>query len=300
MHVLDYQLLSPEEESDEIYPYRRVWRPLLIEMGIYALITAMLLVLTTFNILADTHDARVQVILGLLPALTFLWFSVRPEYRVFEPRPYLIPLFVLGVILANGFVVPIVEQVFTPDEWLPAQGFFNRILGYMLTTGVLTVFVHYAVVRYTVWPTFFRTRLDGIAYTMTIAVAFAVVLNIRFALIDEPTLSASAIRMLTNYYLNIMVAVIVGYFLGEMAIGTPAFYRFPASIVAASFVYGLYTAFRGIAVRSGLNVGATSNRAIGPYFLAIGFSLFIIWLISFLIESADERMASREGLQRIR
>jgi protease PrsW len=297
---IGYQLLSPEDASSENYPFRRVWRPLITELGIFGGIAAIFIALTTFGILADTHWASIELVMALFPVVAFLWFSVRTERFVFRPRRYLIPVFGLSVIVGNGFAVPVIEQIYTPSQWLPESGFFDRIFGYMAIEGCLCAFILYSVVRYTVWTTQFRLRLDGVAYAAAAAVGYATVLNVRMVLMEDLVLSSMAIRMVTNLYLTTMVALIIGYFLGEMAIGRPPFFWSALGIGIASFIYGIYMAFRGIAVKSGLGLEATANRPLGPAILITVFTALTIWIIAFLIESSDERMAHRQGVERIR
>lgn len=298
--MLDYQLLSPEEDPEDIFPYRRVWRSLLFEITVFGALVTAILALTRFDLLTDRHQRGIQLALALLPIPIYIWFSVRPERQVFRPRRYLLPVMALSIVMVNGFAVPMIEFLFTPDEWLPGSGFFTRIFGYMATEGVLSAFIQYGVVRYTVWENQIKLRLDGVAYCLASAVGYATVFNVRMALLEDLTLSAAATRFLTNLFVHIMVGVLIGYFLGEFAVTRPRSYWMPMGIAFTSFTYGIFMAFRGISVRSGLNIDATGNRPLGPFILVIAFTLVIIWVVSFLIESADERMAAREGVQRVR
>lgn len=298
--MLDYQLLSPEEDPEEVYPYRRVWRPLLSEMLLFALVVTIMIGLTTLEILSDSHNRSLQLLIAILPMMAFLWFSARKERTVFRPRPNLIAVLALSAVLANGVAVPLINEVYTPDKWLPAAGFFNRIFGYMATEGILSTFIQYGVVRYTVWDTNIRIRLDGVAYCVAAAVGYATVFNVRLILTQDPMMSTAVIRMLSTLYVHIMVGVIIGYFLGEFAISTPRIFWVPLGLITGSLVYGIFEAFRAISVRSGLSVASTANRPIGPYFLAIALAMLTVWIVSFLIESADERLATREGVERVR
>lgn len=298
--MLDYQLLSPEEDPEEVYPYRRVWRPLISEMGLFALVVTLVILITEFELLLDTSNRSLQLFIAVLPVLAFLWFSARKERTVFRPRPNLVAVMALSAVLANGVAVPLIEQVFTPEQWLPTAGFFNRIFGYMATEGILSTFIQYSVVRYTVWDNHIRIRLDGVAYCAAAAVGYATVFNVRLVLIEDPMMSTAVIRMLSTLYVHIMIGVITGYFLGEFAISAPRIFWVPLGLITGSFIYGTFEAFRAVSVRSGLNTASTANRPIGPYVLSIIFAFLTVWIISFLIESADERLAAREGVERVR
>ncbi len=291
----DFQLLAPTEESGEPFPYRRVWRPLTLELGLLATAVLFIIFATRLGILADTYSRPLSAGFALLPLAAFWFFSVRRENRALEPRQGLVAVLFLSIVMANGIAVPIISEVFTPERWLPGAGFFNRILGYAFTVGILSEFIKYAVVRYTMWPNRFRIRLDGIAYSTAAALGFATVLNLRLVFYDELTLSSAAVNILTNVYIHIAIGAVIGYFLGELAIGTPSAIWLPIGLVSAAMLSGIHFAFRGIAISSGLG-----SRTLGGLFLVIGISAAILGILSFIIESADARMADKLGVRRIR
>lgn len=297
---MNYQLLSPEEEIQQIYPYRRVWRSLIIELGLMGLAMSVILGLVTFEVLSNTPQPTLHLLLAILPVILFSWFSVRAERRVYQPRPHLIAVMVLAMVLANGVAALLLDELFTPELWLPQAGFFARIFGYMATAGILSAFIQYGVIRYTVWHNHFRIRLDGVAYGVATAVGYATVFNLRYVLFEDPLLTAAVIRILTTFYIHILVGIWIGYFSGEFAIGRPPIFWMPLGLGITSFLFGIYMAFRSIAVKSGFSIEATGDRPIGPYFLAIGITVVSLGIVFFLIESADERMAHRAGVERIR
>lgn len=291
----DFQLLAPSEEGEEPFPYRRVWRPLTIELGVLAAAVLFILFTTRLGILADTYSRTLSSGLALLPIAAYWFFSIRRERLALEPRQGLTAILFLSMVMANGVAVPIISELFTPERWLPGAGFFNRILGYAFTIGILSEFIKYAVVRYTMWPNRFRIRLDGIAYSTAAALGFATVLNLRLVFYDELTLSSAAVNILTNVYIHIAIGAVIGYFLGEFAVGNPSAVWLPTGLVVAAILSGIHFAFRGIAISSGLG-----SRAIGGLFLGIGISAAILGILSFIIESADARMADKLGVRRIR
>lgn len=291
----EFQLLAPTEDSEEPFPYRRVWRTLVIELGVLGAAVLFVIIITRFGIVPDTYSPTLGTGVALLPIATFLFFSIRREQRVLEPRQGLLALLVLGAIVANGVVVPIINFIFTPERWLPGAGFFNRLLGYAFTIGILGEFAKYAIVRYTIWPDRFRTRLDGVAYSIAVALGFATVLNLRLVLLDELALSSAAINILTNVYIHIAIGAVIGYFLSELAIGDPSSLWLPMGLFIAAMLSGIHAAFRGIAISSGLG-----SRELGGLLLVIGLSAAILGIISFLIESAEARMADKIGIRRIR
>jgi hypothetical protein len=296
----DYQLLSPEEAAEEIYPYRRVWRSLITEMTLLGGVIAIILIADLLGFVPNTYNPILLVLLSLFPIGLFYWISLRGEQDALQPRPHLLRTLIYSVILTNGVAITLINNVFTPAIWLHNVSFFGRLFGYMFTLGILAEFLKYALVRYTLFPDHFRIRIDGIAYCIPAALGYALVLNLRFVLLDEPTLTAAAIRILVNNFSHIAIGTIMGYFLSEIAFERTSIYWLPLGLFISALVSGIYAAFRVITIVSGLNVASTGNRPIGVVFLVIGFAIAILGIIAFLIESADARLADKQGVRRIR
>jgi RsiW-degrading membrane proteinase PrsW (M82 family) len=289
-------LLAPEEEAREVYPYRRVWRTAALEVGVLLFGTLVVLAGDLFGFVQGGSSASLpRVGIAGLPLLAWFVFSYRGERRAAIPRPGLVGVLILGGLVANAVAVPLDERLFTLDRWLPQQGFFGRLLGYMFTLGFAAEFLKYLVLRYTVWPGRFRQRLDGVAYALAVSVGFAVIYNMRFALYTDATLTATALRVCSITYSHMAVGLVMGYYLAELRIGRPPVFWLPMGLLLAAFLSGLYYAFRGIAIVGGLNVGATASSPIRGLGLALGLVIVVFISLAFIIESADARMEALTG-----
>jgi RsiW-degrading membrane proteinase PrsW (M82 family) len=291
-------LLAPEEVAEEIYPYRRVWQTSWLEILVLLFGVVLILLLTDIlHILPDNlgNDLLPRLGIALLPFGAWLLFSYRGERRALQPRPGLLGIVVLGALVANGIAVPLEERLFVPDQWLPHNGFFGRVLGYMLTLGFTAEFLKYAVLRYTVWPQRFHQRLDGIAYALAVSLGFATVYNVRFALFADASLPATALRVASFTFSHLAIGLIIGFALAELRIGHPPVFWLPMNLLLASFVSGLFYAFRNLAIVSGLGVGSTASAPIRGLILALGLVTIMFFIMAFLIESADARMEALTG-----
>lgn len=289
-------LLAPEAEIEEIYPYRRVWRTGWLEAGGLFFVVIVIFVLTDFLGLlpAITHPLP-KVGIALLPLAAWFMFSYRGERRAIQPRPGLIGVLVIGALAANGVAVPLEENLFLLDRWLPQQGFFGRVLGYMTTAGVTAEFLKYAVLRYTVWPGRIRQRVDGVAYAMAVSLGFALVYNLRAALFTDATFSAVALRVASLTFSHVAIGAVMGFFLSELLIGRVPVFWLPLGLGLVSFLSGLYYAFRNIAIVSGLSVAGTGSAPVRGLLLAFGLVAVTYTIVSFIIESADTRMEALTG-----
>ncbi len=294
--MLEYQLLSPEQDVEELYPYRRVWRTLFLEMLVVLVVLGGVFFGVGFGFVSPQATRITQVALCLVPVAIFYVLSVRREPRVQQPREGLLLVLGLSLVFANGLAYPLIAYVITPDTWLAEGGFFSRIIGYMLTLGVVATFSIYAVIRYSVWPQWFRVRVDGVAYAVPAALGYATVMSLQFVFSTElPTVDATAVRILTNTFVYLAMGVIMGYFLSEMALGEVQAFWLPLGLVITSLLNAVFVAFRRIALVSGLG-----SREIGPFFLTLGFATAVLLSVSFLMENAAERAAAKRGVRRIR
>ncbi|MBN1562491.1 MAG: PrsW family intramembrane metalloprotease, partial [Anaerolineae bacterium] len=205
-----------------------------------------------------------------------------------------------GALVASGIAVPLEEYVFTPERWLPYTGFFGRVLGHMFTLGFAAEFLKYAAFRYTIWPGHVRQRLDGVAYAMAIALGFATVLNLRFALLTEASLLATALRVASYTFSHLALGVVLGFFLSELVIGKVPYFWMPVGLGVASLLSGLYYAFHIVAIVGGLSQVGTGARPIRGVALGFGFVAVIFIAFAFIIDNADRRMETvvgRPGLE---
>src|SRR4051812_20436231 len=100
MTVYDRRMLKPPDEEEEIYPYRRVWRSIIIEN--IALTIVCLAVFVIFGLIQLHLPAQIMLgVNGLLiafPVGAWLFFSVFRERFVPEPRHRLIAVFVVSAL----------------------------------------------------------------------------------------------------------------------------------------------------------------------------------------------------------
>jgi RsiW-degrading membrane proteinase PrsW (M82 family) len=290
-------LLAPEEEIEEIYPYRRVWRTSWQEVGV--LLAAVLLIFILTRLLGalpvDLRSPLPKVAIALLPLAAWLIFSYGGERRALIRRRGLVGMLILGGLVANGVAVPLEEHLFLPEQWLPSAGFFGRVLGYAVTVGFTGEFLKYAVLRYTIWPEHIMQRLDGVAYALAVSMGYAVTLNLRAALFSDATLLATALRVASITFSHLGIGVVMGFFLAELVVGRTTVFWIPTGLSLAALLSGIYYGFRGIAIVGGLSVAGTGAAPIRGLALAFGLVTVLFTSFAFIIANADARMEALAG-----
>ena len=284
-------LLAPFDAPKDVYPYRRVWRTALIEIGLLVTFTGivMLGMRVTHPTLGDTSRHVIGLILALVPVGLWLAITYWAELQAPQPRARLLPVLFLSALLANAIGVPLVDRLFAVEEWLPAAGAVTRIIGYTLISGFTMEFLKFAVLRYTVWDEHLKTRQDGIAYSLAAAVGYAVVLNLNYVF-DQPADPASvALRVAGNTLSQLAIGVIVGTVLAELKIGNLSIIGLPASLSIAALLHGLF-----ITVRAGVVVGtfsttASGNLPVASLIVAAALVVIVFSVVGFLVQTADAR-----------
>jgi hypothetical protein len=285
-----------DDERERRPPYRRVWRTASIE--------AILLVVPTLAIVAAdqvfgvriTGESTLQVFrlsFALLPLALWFIFSFVGEYQSRYPRRGMLTVLIVSALGANAVGVPLAERLFAVDTWLSTAAGSMRIVGYMTTISITQEFIKYAAVRYSVWPSAIRVRIDGPAYTLTAAIGYATVLNLNYVF-NEPALASATVLRIAEFTLSQMaVSTIMGFFLSEMKLSALPAIALPAGLLLASVVNAL-----SITLRAGLVVGAispTSTASVPLQGLGVPIVLivFMFSAFNFLINNADERETLR-------
>ena len=293
-------LLSPFDAPQNVYPFRRIWRTALIEVGLLVGIAAVLVLAARFTpiTLSDTNRQLIGFGLALLPLLLWLVISYRSERRAARPRARLPLVLFLTAVLANAIGVPLVDQVFSVDSWLPAAGAISRLLGYALIFGFTCEFLKFAVMRYTVWESYIVTRQDGIAYSMAAAIGYATVLNTNFVLSQISDPAAVAARVVGTTLSQMAIGLLVGLALAELRLGNPAIVALPVSAGIAALLHGIFVVARSTLVVGTFSERASGNAPAGGIIVGVVMVLVLFGLVGFLIRTADVRAKRSPEFQR--
>lgn len=298
MSVYQQGFLTPPQESEELYPYGRVWGNAIIEgiilLGIVAGIYA-LIVLLGIDV-PPVLQQYINIVLCLTPFGLWLIFSWRTEQAVPEPRKRLLPVALITALMANALGIPIIENLLRVDSWLPLTTAITRIIGYAFTVGLVQEVTKYFVIRFTVWPTFFRIRVDGPAYAIACAVGYTTAQNLHLISASSSIhIDALAIRVLANFTIQFSTSIIVGYGLAEVWLGKPNYLFLTGALAAASFLSGLVIPLRAGLVNSIFTLEVTAPRPL----LNLGFSILVyassLLIITFLISNAERKTQESVG-----
>jgi RsiW-degrading membrane proteinase PrsW (M82 family) len=298
MTTFDTSLLPPREEAPPPRPLRPVWRTTLIEAGLLVAGSAVLLIGAPLVGFAPQADARklVSALFALAPLGLWLAISYRQERRAAQPRPALIAALVVGLLVANALVAPFIELFIEPERWLNSLGALPRMAGYGITVGVATEVGKYLVLRYVVWPRRLERRIDIVAYSIAVSLAFATVFNLRFALLDGGALPGTmAARVTSVTLMQEGIGLVVAHRLMTLRFNSPSLLALPLSLVLGSLMHGVYIAFRAGFVVQSFGIGADANSPLMGFAFSVAIGLIFFAVYAFLIQTADLREVRQPG-----
>lgn len=301
MGTYNTRFITPPKEEEEIYPYRRVWRSIVIESGILTGVVGVIFVL--FGLLNLSFPERfltlANIALALLPAALWVIFSRLAEDGVPQPRQQLTTTFLFGALVAGAVGLPIVDNVIRPETWLPLESVINRVIGFSLTLGILQEGLKFAIVRYTVWSSQTRIRIDTAAYACAVAVGWATTANLQFALETPARLDAMAIRVLAISTSGLAASLFVAYGLAmTWTSERPSIVLLAGSLVAGALVVGLSSAVRASIGNATIGVGGAFDRPLFSLGFVVGIWVVSAGLAYFAFNVADNREALALGADR--
>ncbi len=290
------RLLTPTATNKDISPYRNVWRSLAFEIGVLGAVCIALFVAFNYlgvNLPVNLRPA-VNIAIALLPVGLWYLFSVLAETRVEEPRSRLITTFAVTALIANGIGIPFLEDIIRADQWLPLASSSMRIIGYMLTYGVIQEVLKYTVVRYLTWPDLFRDRLDGVAYCVASAFGYATVVNLHFASESAATPDVVAFHTFNTLVGSIAASIIVGYALSETKFTRPTPFLLAICVAIGAFLNGGLIPIRANLINARFSLFGGSPLYILGFALTAGIIVALSMVMIFFFRTAERKQREAE------
>lgn len=290
MSEYNNQLIAPPIE-EEVYPYRRVWRSLTLQVIFITSITvASLIAQEIFRIeLSPSLNSLTSLLLVVTPVLGWLFFSVLPERYVLESRDNLIQIAIVSGLIASAIGIPMVNSVFQVNEWLPLESAVQRIIGYMFTLGIVDTALKFIVIQYMTFPQKLRIRTDAVAYCIASAVGYSFIINLNAIIDNQITFSIVILQTFSVYVMQIISSLILSYGFSESRFSNALPALLPATIIISSFFFGIIAP-----LSSGLRNGTlTIDGMVDRPLFTLGFLIVVLFslmsIVFFLYTVSDRR-----------
>jgi RsiW-degrading membrane proteinase PrsW (M82 family) len=237
--------------------HKGLWASGVVEIGAVLLfvVCVALVVWLTKPQLSGPPLILTGIVLALIPAAIWMVFFYRQDRLEPEPKQYVVGVFVLGMVLCNGVAIPVVNQLFQVNEWLPTNT-ATHIIGAILVVGITQEFLKYAAVRYSVYMTpEFDERIDGIIYGTAVGLGFAAMLNIHYVIANGGVdLTVGVIRIAVTTLAQASFSGITGFFLGRAKFEVEPVWWQALGVTIAATANGLFHWARGEITQVGLAV----------------------------------------------
>lgn len=288
--ITDNRIIAPPIEQ-EVYPYRRVWRSISIQVIIMCVVSFLILFVSDilgiqFN---ELVNSGLSVLFVAMPFGLWMSFSVLPERFVLEPRTHLMTVAIISALAASAIGIPIIRDVFRISEWLPLESAIQRILGFTFTAGIIDTSIKLIIVRYFVFPQHLKIRTDTIAYCVASAIGYSTALNIYLISQTDATYGIVMIHVLSNFVMQLASGLILAYGLSETYFGNSISIFLPIQIIVASLVIGIISPLVSGLMNGSLSTAGSADRPIFSLFFMIAMLFVFVSITFFLYSVAEQR-----------
>lgn len=217
-----------------------------------------------------------------------LYFFFRDQYNR-EPRKHLLVSFFLGVMSAilAGLFEQLLFSFFAIDT---KQNIGDTLLAAFIFVGFIEEWMKYFMVRgYAFTKTEFDEPLDGIIYSVMVAMGFATLENIAY--VTEQGMQTAIMRMFLSVPAHASFAVIMGYHLGKAKFAGPKrLLHIVAALFWASFWHGSFDFFLFLQD----NISLSKHLPNGLLF--IGAVISFIWAMRLSSKAVKEHVEHSKEL----
>ncbi|MBI5301546.1 MAG: PrsW family intramembrane metalloprotease [Chloroflexi bacterium] len=233
------------------------------------------------------------IVLALVPALLWLSAFYRQDRIEPEPRQYVIGIFILGALLYQAVGQPLTREVFRAQDWVGAN-WWIALSGSILVGGLITQFLLYAAVRYTVfYSTEFDQRIDGIIYGAAAGLGYATMQNIQYVVNNGGVdLGVGAITIAVEALSLASLGGVSGYFLGRAKFDKMGARWLPLGLALAAILNGVID----LVLRQVPFIGGDLN--INPWYgllagvLIAGSTFFVLFRLMSRLRGATENASN--------
>ncbi|MBI4786884.1 MAG: PrsW family intramembrane metalloprotease [Chloroflexi bacterium] len=190
--------------------------------------------------LSGTALVAAGIVLAVVPAALWLWMFYREDRFEPEPRQYVVGVFFLGALLAYAIGQPVIRELYRVQDWL-GTNLVTAVLGSILVGGLVTQFILYAVVRYTVFNSAeFDQRIDGIVYGAAAGLGYATMTNIQYVVGNNGVdLGIGAMRVAVEALSLASLGAVSGYFLARAKFDKMGPTWLPLGLIIAAVLNGV-------------------------------------------------------------
>lgn len=287
MTLRNPRLLTPPREEEIAFPYRRVWRSIIIENGTLIAFTIVLIFIG--GLIPSNLYPTAALIVAITPLGLWFVFSWFPEKSVSQPRPQILRTMIITGLVANAVGLPLIRDFFVIESWLPTTDLVSRITGYTLTVGITQELLKYIVLRFLVWPGLYRYRMDAIAYGLAGAVGYGTVLALHFVVENNPPPDIAAVRVVGVIVPQVISSAVMAYGLAQARFSDALSLLMGLTFALAALLTGFFIPVLSSISNATFVPGIAGTAPIRALLFAIVTLVGALVTVAFLLNNAERR-----------
>lgn len=181
------------------------------------------------------------IFLAVLPGLIISYLIFRADLYEKESKLWLVIAFALGALITYPCMK--IEGLAATTGWEDSTNFFTIFFSSIVFVGLVEEFCKFiCLMGAHYWRKDFNEPMDGIVYSVLIAMGFATLENVLYA--DRFGLQTTVLRALTAVPAHAAFAVIMGYYVGRSKFEKPRqVILILLGLMLPALVHGLYDFF---------------------------------------------------------
>jgi hypothetical protein len=227
----------------------------------------------------------IAIILIAVPAILWLVVFMRQDRLEPEPRGYVFGLYVLGIVVGAGVLMPVVNFL-----QFATWGSGNNAMLAGFIEGILIGVLVYVSVRTTIMPTAeFDERVDGMIYAIAVALGMATAAGISLVMSrDIHSLAAISQIATIDTVIYVAVGIVVGFVMGMIRPGQSSGWMMVAGILGSGVVWVGHDWVRQVLVRGIVNESGLTRILPSILVMVVVFGLFT-WLLNRAYDTAHHQ-----------
>ena len=203
----------------------------------------------------------------------------------------------VSALTASAIGLPLVEEFFQVELWLPLESVSQRIIGFTLTAGVVDVGLKFLVLRYLIYPQALRVRSDAIAYAFASAIGYSFFLNLALLWSLQPIWDLAAIYILANFTIQFGSSMYIALGMIESYFSDAFPLVLPINLLLAALMTGLITALLGGLLSGPLGLSGNTDRPFFALLMLFAMLFGTLGIVYFLYSNSERREREAYGAQ---
>jgi hypothetical protein len=230
---------------------------------------------------------------GLLLIPPAVWFltveRLKADIEISLGSEYVM-LFALSAVVTSAVVLPVLDLVISPVEWLSRESTLIRVVGFALTTAVWLEAAKYLLLRWRTWDQYDEPA-RAILFTVSASLGSAAALSVVQLVTYNSTTTAFALRVISNNVFGLVAGLVVSYGLIRSKRSDTGIWLLPGSFIFACLLTGLVLTFRSGLLNGQLGLLGAAPRPLFAFGFVVAYCVVGMSFVRFIYTNMQRAWA---------